>query len=71
MKAVLMLFIYSRGHNQRRRNNQSPRGKIPRHDLRPQAKLEGPRCDEEEANRAQSKRIILAFLILILCFRAP
>ena len=25
-----------------------------------QAKLEGPRCYEEEANRAQSKRIILA-----------
>ena len=34
--------------------------KIPRHALGPQAKLDGPHCYEEEANRAQSKRIILA-----------
>ena len=30
------------------------------HALGPQAKLEGPHCYEEEANRAQSKGIILA-----------
>jgi hypothetical protein len=34
--------------------------KIPSHALGPQAKPEGPHCYEEEANRALSKRIILA-----------
>ena len=48
------------GHNQQRRNTNCHSDKIPRHALGPQAKLEGPHCYEQEANRAQSKRIILA-----------
>ena len=48
------------GHNQQRINTTCHSDKIPRHALGPQAKLEGPHCYEEEANRAQSKRIILA-----------
>ena len=47
------------GHIQQRRNTNCRSDKIPRHALGPQAKLEGPHCYEEEANRAQSKRIIL------------
>jgi hypothetical protein len=48
------------GHNQQLRNTNCHSNKIPRHALGPQAKLEGPHCYEEEANRAKSKRIILA-----------
>ena len=48
------------GHSQPRRNTNCLSDKIPRHALGPQAKLERPYCYEEEANRAQSKRIILA-----------
>jgi len=48
------------GHNQQRRNTNCHSDKRPRHAIGQQAKLEGPQCYEEEANRAQSKRIILA-----------
>jgi hypothetical protein len=48
------------GHNQQRTNTNCLSDKIPWRALGPEAKLEGPRCYEEEANRAQSKRIILA-----------
>jgi len=48
------------GHNQQRRNTNCRSDKISRHALGPQAKLEEPHCYEEEANRAQSKRIIQA-----------
>jgi len=48
------------GHNQQLRNTNCSSDKIPRDALGPQAKLEGPHCYEEEANRAQSERIILA-----------
>jgi hypothetical protein len=48
------------GHNQQRRNTKCHGDKISRHALGPQAKLEGPHCYEEEANRAQIIRIILA-----------
>ena len=53
------------GHNRQRRNTNCRSDKIPRHALGPQAKLEGPHCYEEEANRAQSKRIILATLKVV------
>jgi hypothetical protein len=48
------------GQNHQRRNINCRSDKTPRHALEPQAKLEGPLCYEEEANRAQSNRIILA-----------
>jgi hypothetical protein len=48
------------GHNQQRKNTNCHGDKISRHALGPQAKLGGPHCQEEEANRAQIKRIILA-----------
>jgi hypothetical protein len=48
------------GHNQQGRNTNCGSDKVPRHAFGPQAKLEGPHCYEEEANRSQSKRIILA-----------